>query len=199
MFSHTLACYLCCFLGSMITWLLRGGVSVLQLAIPLNFIGTAYRELTLNTIDLEKLQQLLQLRPLVQDPPNPVAFHLRGGAVEFRDVKFAYPPSHSLDQSSVHPSPQNQESCKMHQTSTGVHGGGKLVLDGFSLQVPAGSRVALVGESGSGKTTLIRLLYRLADPISGVVSIDGQDLKTLPIMSFRYLAVGGAIDAVLTN
>ncbi|CDJ27575.1 ABC transporter, putative [Eimeria mitis] len=158
---------------------------LLQLAIPLNFIGTAYRELTLNTIDLEKLQQLLQLKPLVQDPPNPVAFELRGGAVEFRDVKFAYPPSHSLEQLSVHRTSQMQEMRHMHQDASSAHGGGKLVLDGFSLQVPAGSRVALVGESGCGKTTLIRLLYRLADPLSGVVSIDGQDLKTLPIMSFR--------------
>ncbi|CDI86322.1 ABC transporter, putative [Eimeria praecox] len=158
---------------------------IVLLAIPLNFIGTAYRELTLNTIDLEKLQQLLQLKPLVQDPPNPVAFQLQGGSVEFKDVKFAYPPSHSLEQLSVQPAPQNQQLGESVQDSTAAQSVGKMVLDGFSLQVPAGSRVALVGESGSGKTTLIRLLYRLADPLSGVVSIDGQDLKTLPIMSFR--------------
>ncbi|CDI79675.1 ABC transporter, putative [Eimeria acervulina] len=157
---------------------------LLQLAIPLNFIGTAYRELTVNTIDLEKLLEVLQLQPLVQDPPNPVAFQMRGGAVEFKDVKFAYPPSHSLDQLPVHPVPQRRE-LREKQDPTAASGVGKLVLDGFSLQVPAGSRVALVGESGSGKTTLIRLLYRLADPLSGVVSIDGQDLRTLPIMSFR--------------
>lgn len=167
----------------------------LQLAIPLNFIGTAYRELTLNTIDLEKLQQLLKLRPLVRDPPNPVVFELRGGAVEFKDVKFAYPPSHSLDQMS-----SQQRHYKKHveedsQDSSASRGVGKLVLDGFSLEVPAGRRVALVGESGSGKTTLIRLLYRLADPLSGVVSIDGQDLKTLPAMSFRYLFEVHCIDA----
>lgn len=160
-----------------------------QLAIPLNFIGTAYRELTVNTIDLEKLLEVLQLQPLVQDPPNPVAFQMRGGAVEFKDVKFAYPPSHSLDQLPVHPVPQRRELREKQQDPTAASGVGKLVLDGFSLQVPAGSRVALVGESGSGKTTLIRLLYRLADPLSGVVSIDGQDLRTLPIMSFRCIAL----------
>ncbi|CDJ62355.1 ABC transporter, putative [Eimeria necatrix] len=158
---------------------------LLQLAIPLNFIGTAYRELTLNTIDLEKLQQLLKLRPLVRDPPNPVVFELRGGAVEFKDVKFAYPPSHSLDQMSSQQRHYKKHMEEDSQDSSASRGVGKLVLDGFSLEVPAGRRVALVGESGSGKTTLIRLLYRLADPLSGVVSIDGQDLKTLPAMSFR--------------
>ncbi|KAL8269622.1 hypothetical protein Esti_006442 [Eimeria stiedai] len=61
----------------------------------------------------------------------------------------------------------------------------RLVLNGFSLEVPAGRRVALVGESGSGKTTLIRLLYRLVDPSSGCVLIDDQDLKALSMDSFR--------------
>ncbi|CDJ40621.1 ABC transporter, putative [Eimeria tenella] len=158
---------------------------LLQLAIPLNFIGTAYRELTLNTIDLEKLQQLLKMRPLVRDPHNPVVFQLHGGAIEFKDVKFAYPPSHSLDQLSGQQRPYKKHMGEDSQDSSASRGVGKLVLDGFSLEVPAGRRVALVGESGSGKTTLIRLLYRLADPLSGVVSIDGQDLKTLPAMSFR--------------
>ncbi|OEH76918.1 putative ABC transporter [Cyclospora cayetanensis] len=158
---------------------------LLQLAIPLNFIGTAYRELTLNTIDLEKLQELLQLQPIVRDPPNPVVFQLRGGSVEFKDVTFAYPPSQPLDRMLLQRGQKSQQPSAESSTSLSAPASGKLVLNGFSLEVPAGRRVALVGESGSGKTTLIRLLYRLADPLRGVVSIDGQDLKTLPMMSFR--------------
>lgn len=162
-------------------------VRLLQLAVPLNFIGTAYREVTLNTIDLEKLQQLLQLQPLVRDPPNPVAFQLRGGSVEFRDVKFAYPVSHSLEQLSAQQRHRRQQREEEGHEQAVPAGLSKLVLDGFSLEVPAGCHVALVGESGSGKTTLIRLLYRLADPLSGVVCIDGQDLKALSMMSFRHV------------
>ncbi|XP_026191182.1 iron-sulfur clusters transporter ATM1, mitochondrial [Cyclospora cayetanensis] len=158
---------------------------LMQLAIPLNFIGTAYRELTLNTIDLEKLQELLQLQPIVRDPPNPVVFQLRGGSVEFKDVTFAYPPSQPLDRMLLQRGQKSQQPSAESPTSLSAPASGKLVLNGFSLEVPAGRRVALVGESGSGKTTLIRLLYRLADPLRGVVSIDGQDLKTLPMMSFR--------------
>lgn len=152
---------------------------LLQLAVPLNFIGTAYREVTLNTVDLEKLVQLLQLQPLVRDPPNPVAFQLRGGEVEFKDIEFAYPPSQSL----------NQQIQKQKQSDaprgTAAPGAGRLVLNGFSLQVPHGGHVALVGESGSGKSTLIRLLYRLFDPVRGSIYIDGQDLRTLSMESFR--------------
>ncbi|KAL8450500.1 hypothetical protein Emag_003167 [Eimeria magna] len=154
------------------------------LAVPLNFIGTAYREVSLNTIDLEKLLHLLRVQPLVRDPPNPVAFELRGGAVSFRDVSFAYPPCQSLDQLAAAPLQQQQEQQQEQQRQQQQQQQ-RLVLNGFRLELPPGRRVALVGESGSGKTTLIRLLYRLIDPISGCVLIDGQDLKTLSMQSFR--------------
>ena len=50
-------------------------------------------------------------------------------------------------------------------------------LDGFSLQVAPGETVALVGPSGSGKSTVFRLLLRFYDPTSGVIRLDGVDLR----------------------
>lgn len=56
-----------------------------------------------------------------------------------------------------------------------------LVFDGFSLQVPSGTTMALVGESGSGKSTVISLVERFYDPGSGEVLIDGVDIRTMKL------------------
>lgn len=62
------------------------------------------------------------------------------------------------------------------------------VLHGISLEIPAGTRVAIVGETGSGKSTFARLLCRLADPTSGTVSLNGIDLTNISSPS-RHRAV----------
>ncbi len=56
---------------------------------------------------------------------------------------------------------------------------GPLVLDDVSIEIPAGTHVAVVGETGSGKTTFAKLLCRLADPTDGVVEIGGVDLREI--------------------
>jgi ATP-binding cassette subfamily B protein/subfamily B ATP-binding cassette protein MsbA len=59
------------------------------------------------------------------------------------------------------------------------------VLHGLSVVVPAGERVALVGPSGAGKSTLLKLLMRFYDVTDGVVSIDGRDVRDLPLAYLR--------------
>jgi ATP-binding cassette, subfamily B, bacterial len=59
------------------------------------------------------------------------------------------------------------------------------VLDGFDLTIPAGSSLAIVGQNGAGKTTLAKLLCRLYDPQAGAIEIDGMDLRTFEIESWR--------------
>jgi ATP-binding cassette, subfamily B, bacterial len=76
--------------------------------------------------------------------------------VSFRDVTFAYPAS-----------PERQ------------------VLRGLSLEIPAGSSLAIVGQNGAGKTTLAKLLCRLYDPQSGAIEVDGTDLRDLDLESWR--------------
>jgi ATP-binding cassette subfamily B protein len=58
-------------------------------------------------------------------------------------------------------------------------------LRGVDLHVAAGETVALVGETGAGKSTVLKLLARFYDPISGSVSLDGHDLRTLDLHDFR--------------
>ena len=75
--------------------------------------------------------------------------------IRFRDVRFAYPTT------------------------------GEPVLEGFNLTIPAGSSLAIVGQNGAGKTTLAKLLCRLYDPQGGAIEVDGVDLRTLELDSWR--------------
>jgi ATP-binding cassette subfamily B protein len=75
--------------------------------------------------------------------------------IRFRDVTFAYP------------------------------NGGAPVLSGFDITIPAGSSLAIVGQNGAGKTTIAKLLCRLYDPQAGAVEVDGVDIRTLEIDSWR--------------
>lgn len=62
---------------------------------------------------------------------------------------------------------------------------GEQVLHDVDIEIPAESNVAIVGETGSGKTTFARLLARLADPVEGVVTVGGLDLRTVDPASRR--------------
>jgi len=68
---------------------------------------------------------------------------------------------------------------------TFAYPGGKPVLEHFDLTIPAGSSLAIVGQNGAGKTTLAKLLCRLYDPQSGAIEIDGVDLRSFRIESWR--------------
>jgi len=66
-----------------------------------------------------------------------------------------------------------------------VYQDGRVGLDGFSLEVAAGSVTALVGPSGGGKSTAVNLLPRLFDPGSGSIEVDGQDIASVTLDSLR--------------
>lgn len=68
------------------------------------------------------------------------------------------------------------------------------VLDDVSVQLPAGSVVALVGENGAGKTTLVKLLCGFYQPTSGRITIDGDDLNALDITAWRAKLAGAFQD-----
>jgi ABC-type multidrug transport system fused ATPase/permease subunit len=61
----------------------------------------------------------------------------------------------------------------------------QLILDGFDLTIPAGSSLAIVGQNGAGKTTLAKLLCRLYDPTAGAIEVDGTDLRSIAVGSWR--------------
>ncbi|MEQ1929960.1 MAG: ATP-binding cassette domain-containing protein [Parvularculaceae bacterium] len=79
------------------------------------------------------------------------------------------------------------------------YGDGVAALDGFSLEVPAGSSVALVGESGAGKSTVFALLPRLYEPQSGAILIDGADISGATLASLRAAVAVVSQETMLFN
>jgi len=97
----------------------------------------------------ERIFDLLAVRPAIGSPERPRSLPLPApGAVAFENVSFRYPAR-----------PERP------------------ALDGFSLAIAPGECVALVGPSGSGKTTVFNLLLRFYDPDSGIIRLDGVDLR----------------------
>lgn len=72
-----------------------------------------------------------------------------------------------------------QREIRLEQVSFGYRGG-RPVLDGLDLTIPAGQSLAIVGQNGAGKTTLVKLLARLYDPTGGRITVDGIDLRQVP-------------------
>ena len=145
---------------------------MIQIYIPLNFLGAIYRELKQNLADLEKMFVLLEREQEIADAPDAHALLLPQGAdsaaVRFEHVGFAYEPA-------------------------------RTILHDISFEIPAGKTVAVVGPSGSGKSTLARLLYRFYDVQQGSISVAGQDIRTLTQASLRAAIGIVPQDTVLFN
>ncbi len=103
----------------------------------------------------ERFLEIMAIEPDIQDAPDAVTAPAFAGDISFDHVSFAY-NDHA---------PQ--------------------VLKNVSLNIPAGSYVALVGSSGAGKTTLCSLIPRFYDIEEGSITIDGMDIRTLTLNSLR--------------
>lgn len=139
-----------------------------QLSIPLNFLGSVYREVRQSIIDMQSMFGLLKLTAAIQDKPDAksITFTPEMASVSFENVSFEY-------------------------------AAGRPILDGLSFEVPAGKKVAIVGGSGSGKSTIVRLLYRFFEPKAGAVKLGGHDIRDITLESSRSIVAVVPQDSIM--
>lgn len=125
-------------------------------------------------VSFERVFEVLDLEPLIQEKPDAVTIPDGPVAVEFDDVRFAYP---SADKVSL---------ASLEEVSTLDTRGGDEVLHGVSFRIEPGQTVALVGTSGAGKSTVAQLLSRLYDVDSGAVRLAGTDVRDVTFSSMRH-------------
>jgi ABC-type transport system involved in Fe-S cluster assembly fused permease/ATPase subunit len=150
---------------------------MIQLYIPLGFLGVIYREIKQSLTDLEKMFTLMEKEREIADVPGAQPLRIdTTPAVRFENVSFAY------------------------DTGTAGHAAGaRPILHHVSFEIPPGKTVAVVGSSGAGKSTLARLLYRFYDVQQGRITIAGQDIKQVTQASVRQAIGIVPQDTVLFN
>ncbi len=158
--------------------LAAGDVVVLALLLtrlyaPLTALANARVDIMSALVSFDRVFEILDLEPLIQEKPGAVAIPGGPVGVEFDDVRFAYP---SADKVSL---------ASLEDVATLDTRGGEEVLHGISFRAEPGQTIALVGSSGAGKSTIAQLLSRLYDVDSGAVRLGGTDVRDASFDSLR--------------
>ncbi len=137
-----------------------------QLYGPLTALSNVRVDVMTALVSFERVFEVLDLKPLVQEPIEPRALPTGGLSIDFNHVDFTYPTAAQVSLASL-------ESVAREETA----GAGEPVLDDVSFHADPGTLTALVGPSGAGKTTITALLTRLYDPTGGAVLVGGVDIR----------------------
>ncbi|MGX8681841.1 MAG: ABC transporter ATP-binding protein [Spirochaetales bacterium] len=149
-----------------VRWLKLGQSSVGQLIAfasyialfwePVKSIASTLNQFTNQLTSAQRVFELLDTQPILQEVPDATKLNVTEGEVEFKDITFAYPDEPDVQ-----------------------------IIENLNLHVNPGQTIALVGPTGAGKTTIINLIARFYDPVKGKVLIDGQDISKVTLASLR--------------
>ncbi|MET9504889.1 ABC transporter ATP-binding protein [Streptomyces sp. NPDC006622] len=144
-----------------------------RLYAPLTALAGARVEVMSALVSFERVFEVLDLKPLIEEKPDAREVPEGPVSVEFDDVRFGYPSADKVSLASL-------EEVATLDTRDGAE-----VLHGVSFRAEPGRTVALVGSSGAGKSTIAQLLPRLYDVDEGAVRIGGVDVRDLSAPSLR--------------
>ncbi|WP_420036958.1 ABC transporter ATP-binding protein [Streptomyces sp. cg28] len=144
-----------------------------RLYAPLTSLAGARVEVMSALVSFERVFEVLDLKPLIEEKPEAREVPEGPVAVEFDEVRFGYPAADKVSLASL------------EEVASLDNRGGAEVLHGVSFRAEPGQTVALVGSSGAGKSTVAQLLPRLYDTDAGAVRIGGVDVRDLSATSIR--------------
>src|SRR4051812_19398569 len=140
---------------------------------PLTALANAHVEIATALVSFERVFEVLDLVPLIQETPDAVPVPEGPVSVEFDDVRFSYP---SADKVSL---------ASLEDVAVLDDRGGDEVLHGISFAAEPGEMVALVGSSGAGESTIASLMARLYDVDSGSGRVNGADVRDVTFASLK--------------
>jgi len=136
-----------------------------RLYAPLTGLATARVELMSALVSFERIFEVLDLKPMIQEPEQPQPIPAGGIRIEFNNVDFQYPAAADVSLASL------EEVAVLEDRES------EQVLHGLNFTVEPGQTVALVGSSGAGKSTIANLVPRLYDVTEGSIQLNGVDLR----------------------
>ncbi len=144
-----------------------------RLYTPLTALASARLDVTTALVSFERVFEVLDIKPLIAERPDPLPFPAGPVSVEFEGVRFSYPSADRVSLASL----EDVFVLDGRQPDE--------VLHGVSFRVEAGQTVALVGSSGAGKSTIASLVPRLYDVDTGTVRLSGVDVRDLSFDDLR--------------
>jgi ATP-binding cassette subfamily B protein len=152
---------------------------------PIQSLSQVFDSWQQTRVSVNRISDLMRLETRTAQPEDPVEIGRLKGEVTLTDVRFSYPTRASRPETRSRDERRGPRDPRSLASPDSLQRKAPEALRGINLRVAAGETVALVGESGAGKSTVMKLLARFYDADEGSVEVDGHDLRTLDLHTFR--------------